>query len=81
VQFCRITYRYYGMNKTGREVSSWAGQGKPNPTTGDIDGLPFHRVSEGFGGAEGADYCRGVALVGVYFGVEVAHVFGGDFAR
>jgi hypothetical protein len=34
---------------------------------------------EGFGGAEGADYGGGVALVGVDFGVEMAHFFGGDF--
>jgi hypothetical protein len=34
---------------------------------------------ESFGGAEGADYRRDITLVGVYFGVEVTHVFGGDF--
>src|SRR5712692_3252546 len=34
---------------------------------------------EGFGGAEGAHHGGGVALVGVDFGVEVAHFFGGDF--
>jgi hypothetical protein len=37
------------------------------------------RESEGFGGAEGADYGGGVALVGVDFGIQVAHFFGGDF--
>src|SRR5580704_7160622 len=35
--------------------------------------------SQSFAGAEVADYFRGVALVGVYLGVQVAHVFGGDF--
>ena len=34
---------------------------------------------EGFGGAEGADYNGGVPLVGVDFGIEVTHFFGGDF--
>ena len=34
---------------------------------------------EGFGGAKGADYGRGVALVGVDFGIELAHFLGGDF--
>jgi hypothetical protein len=29
--------------------------------------------------AEGADYGGGIALVGVDFGVEVAHFLGGDF--
>ena len=32
------------------------------------------------GGAEGADYGGGVVLVGVDFGVHVAHVGGGDFS-
>src|SRR3984957_5235213 len=46
----------------------------------------FDRYSESqipsqvFGGAEGADYGGGVALVGVDFGVHVAHVGGGDFS-
>ena len=35
--------------------------------------------SEGFGGAEGADYGGGVALAGVDFGIELAHFLGGDF--
>jgi len=35
--------------------------------------------SEGFGGPERADYGGGVALVGVDFGIEVSHFFGGDF--
>ena len=35
---------------------------------------------EVFGGAEGADYGGGVVLVGVDFGVHVAHVGGGDFS-
>ncbi len=34
---------------------------------------------EGFGGAEGAHHGCGIALVGVDFGIEVAHFFGGDF--
>jgi hypothetical protein len=35
---------------------------------------------EVFGGAEGADYGGGVVLVGVDFGVHVAHVGSGDFS-
>src|ERR1700687_196163 len=35
--------------------------------------------SEGFGGPERADYGGGVALVGVDFGIEVSHFFGGGF--
>jgi hypothetical protein len=34
---------------------------------------------EGFGGAEAADDGDGIALVGVDFGIEMAHFFGGDF--
>jgi hypothetical protein len=33
-----------------------------------------------FCGAEGADDCGDVALVGVDLGVEMAHVGGGEFA-
>src|SRR5579872_3601789 len=42
----------------------------------------FFRLAglEVFGGAEGADYGGGVVLVGVDFGVHVAHVGGGDFS-
>src|ERR1700722_2424845 len=46
----------------------------------------FDRYSESqipsqvFGGAEGADYGGGVALLGVDFGIHVAHVGGGDFS-
>ena len=35
--------------------------------------------SEGFGGPEDADDDSRIALVGVDFGIEVAHFFGGDF--
>src|ERR1700733_12591208 len=46
--------------------------------------LEFVKAGRGglevFGGAEGADYGGGVVLVGVYFGVHVAHVGGGDFS-
>src|SRR5713101_4257249 len=34
---------------------------------------------KGLGGAEGADNNGRVALVGVDFGIQVAHFFGGDF--
>src|SRR5882724_4239958 len=34
---------------------------------------------KGLGGAEGADYGGGIALVGVDLGIEMAHFFGGDF--
>jgi hypothetical protein len=35
---------------------------------------------QAFGAAERADYGRCVALIGVYFDVQVAHVFGGNFS-
>jgi len=35
--------------------------------------------SEGFGDPEGADNGGRIALVGVDFGIEVPHFFGGDF--
>ena len=35
--------------------------------------------SEGFGGTEGTDNGGRIALVGVDFGIEVPHFFGGDF--
>jgi hypothetical protein len=66
--------------KAGRRFLA-SGQAQFCPPSRDVGGGPrFHLGSQGFGGAKGADYGGGVALVGVYFGVEVAHVFGGDFA-
>ena len=53
------------------------GQGQDEEMSGSRDA--DLRVLKAFGGAEGADYFGGVAVLGVYGEVHGSHVVGGDF--
>jgi hypothetical protein len=73
-------------NKIGDSVG-FGGSGKQGAVpvsqlTVQVPRQPWSvRILQAFGGAEGADNCGDVVLGGVYFGIEVAHFFSGDFAR